>query len=168
VKRGERNAVVVADAGPLIGLAKIGSIELLHRLFGSVLIPEAVAAELHLDTPLPGALALNLARKQGWLKIQEVSAVPRRLLETVDRGEAEAITLASSRHARLLIDERIGRAAAKAEGVTIFGTGAVLIKAKQAGLITSVRTELKALTDYGYRLSDALQRELLRLVHEIK
>jgi len=168
VKRGERNALVVADAGPLIGLAKIGRIELLHRLFGSVLIPEAVAAELHLDTPLPGARALQLAHKQGWLKIQAVSAVPRRLLETVDRGEAEAITLASGRHALLLIDERLGRAAAKAEGVTILGTGAVLIKAKQSGLITSVRTELHALTDCGYRLSDALQRELLRLARETK
>ncbi|MEI6645949.1 MAG: DUF3368 domain-containing protein [bacterium] len=166
MKRGVRNALVVADAGPLIGLAKIKRIELLHRLFGCVIIPEAVAVELHLETPLPGASVLNLARKQGWLKIQVVSAVPERLLATVDRGEAEAITLACSRHALLLIDERIGRAAAQAEGVSIFGTGAVLIKAKQSGLITSVRMELQALTDCGYRLSDALQRELLRLADE--
>ena len=168
MKRGVLKALVVADAGPLIGLAKIHRIDLLHHLFGRVLIPEAVAAELHLETPMPGASALNLARKQGWLKIQAVSSVPERLLATVDRGEAEAITLACSRHALLLIDERIGRAAAKAEGLSIFGTGAVLIKAKQAGLITSVRMELRALTACGYRLSDALQKELLRLAFETR
>jgi predicted nucleic acid-binding protein len=43
-----------------------------------------------------------------------------------------------------------------------------LIKAKQAGLITSVRMELRALTACGYRLSDALQKELLRLACETR
>ena len=60
--------LVVADAGPLIGLAIIGGLPWIGKLFLEVLIPEAVAAELHFDSALPGATALALARRQGWLK----------------------------------------------------------------------------------------------------
>jgi predicted nucleic acid-binding protein len=157
---------VVADAGPLIGLAKINRLDLLLQLFGCVRVPEAVAAELNMDTPLPGATALNHARKQGWLLIQAAPTVAARLLVAVDRGEAEAIALARQEEALLLIDERLGRAAAQADGVRIFGTGALLVKAKQAGLIKAVRPELEALSRCGYRLSDTLQQELLRLAGE--
>jgi hypothetical protein len=119
-----------------------------------------------MDTPLPGATALNHARKQGWLLIQAAPTVAARLLVAVDRGEAEAIALARQEEALLLIDERLGRAAAQADGVRIFGTGALLVKAKQAGLIKAVRPELEALSRCGYRLSDTLQQELLRLAGE--
>ena len=45
---------VVADTGPLRYLVLIESIDILPRLFGRVLIPEIVGAELsRLSTPLP-------------------------------------------------------------------------------------------------------------------
>ena len=45
-----RQIVVVADASPLIGLAKIARLDLLQRLFGKVLIPEAVERDLCLGS----------------------------------------------------------------------------------------------------------------------
>jgi predicted nucleic acid-binding protein len=157
---------VVADAGPLIGLAIIGGLPWIGKLFREVLIPEAVAAELRFDSALPGAIALALARRQGWLKMATVADVPAHLLAAVDRGEAEAIALAKQQAAPLLIDESRGRVAARSEGVVVFGSGAVLIRAKEQGLIQQVRPHLDALAQARYRLSPALRREILRLAGE--
>lgn len=159
--------LVVADAGPLIGLATIGGLGWLQQLFGTVLIPESVATELCLDSRMPGAIALAAARDQGWLKVVPVGAVPVRLLSTVDRGEAEAIVLAGQKNLPLLIDENRGRIAARSEGVRVFGSGAVLLRAKEKGLLREVRPTLDALTRAQYRLSEALRREILRLAGEV-
>ena len=156
----------MADAGPLIGLAAIGGLGWLRKLFGSVLIPDAVAAELRLDSGMPGAAALAAARDQGWLKTQRVADVPARLLAVVDRGEAEAIVLARHKAVPLLIDESRGRTAARKEGVRVFGSGALLIRAKEDGLIGEVRSSLEALMKVQYRLSESLRHEILRLAGE--
>ena len=58
-------AVVVADAGPLIGLARIDRLSVLASLYGCVLIPELVLAELQVDSDRPGARALSAALAQG-------------------------------------------------------------------------------------------------------
>ncbi len=162
-----RPELVVADAGPLIGLAIVGELRLLLGLFGNVLVPEGVAVELCLHGEMPGASALAAARDQGWLRIVPVADIPRRLLATVDRGEAEAIVLAKQLNVQLLIDERRGRIAAKSESVRIFGSGAVLIMAKRKRLIREVRPILNALTKANYRFSDDLCREILRLAGEV-
>jgi predicted nucleic acid-binding protein len=72
---------------------------------------------------------------------------------TVDQGEAEAITLAIQESALLLIDESKGRLAA---------TSAVLIRAKELGLIDSVGEVLVELTEIGYHFSIALQQQILK------
>ena len=48
--------LVVADSSPLIGLLKIGYVDVLPRLFRSVAIPQEVAAEL-------GVIKANTWRK---------------------------------------------------------------------------------------------------------
>ena len=158
----------VADAGPLIGLAIIGGLPWIEKLFREVLIPETVAAELCLDSDMPGATALVSARHLGWLKVVPVAVadVPAHLLATVDRGEAEAIALAKRQAVPLLIDESRGRMAARNEGVQVFGSGAVLLRAKECHIIRQVRPHLDALTRAQYRLSEALRREILRLAGE--
>lgn len=158
--------LIVADAGPLIGLAVIGGLDWLRKLFRQILIPDGVAAELCLDSKMPGALALASSRDQGWLRVVRVGDVPARLLATVDRGEAEAIVLARQKGIMLLIDETRGRIAAKSEGVRVFGSGAVLIQAKEKGFIREVGPALDALSKANYRLSDDLRREILRLAGE--
>ena len=43
---------LVADAGPLIALARTGHLELLHEIFETIDIPPAVLDELRLDSAI--------------------------------------------------------------------------------------------------------------------
>jgi len=165
VKR-KGSGVVVADAGPLIGLARTGKVELLRCLFGSVLIPPAVESELSIGQPRPGSQALAAAMESGWLTVSPVAQIPPHLSAVLDRGEAEAIVLAKRESVSLLIDESRGRAAARYEGVSVFGTGAVLLRAKKKKLLCEVRAELEALRNAGYRISDSLCREIMKFAGE--
>jgi predicted nucleic acid-binding protein len=46
--------VVVADAGQLIGLARINHLALLQSLYGYMVVPESGRAELRVDSDRPG------------------------------------------------------------------------------------------------------------------
>ncbi|MHB8764629.1 MAG: DUF3368 domain-containing protein [Deferrisomatales bacterium] len=157
------SAPVVADAGPLIGLARVGRLGLLHDLYGAVLIPPAVEDELRLAEPRPGVAALAAARNAGWLGVEAPAPTEglRKLLLLVDPGEAEAIELAAQRRCRfVLLDDRRGRSAARRRAVPVAGTGAVLLAAKGRGLIDAVGPVLDELAGAAYRLAPALVQRL--------
>ena len=160
--------LIVADAGPLIGLAITGRVEILGALFERVLISRAVLEELQIEASRLGSLASSKAREEGWLSTEDVpeDTDMTQLTELFDRGEAEAIVLAQSRDARLLIDERKGRAVARSRGVRVIGTGGVLLLAKREHVIDQIAPLLHELASHGYRLSDELRRELLVLAGE--
>lgn len=165
------SGIVIADSSPLIGLARINQLELLHLLYAEIWIPPAVHAELKPDAQRPGSQKLKAALEAGWLRIansEQFSAETyAELRQTLDMGESEAIALAEAMNARfLLIDERKGREVAIRRGVPIAGIGAVLLAAKRHGHILSVAVELGELKKAGYRLSASLIRKLLELAGE--
>jgi predicted nucleic acid-binding protein len=158
--------LIIADTGPLIALAISGQLQVLQKLFEQILIPEAVHSELSINSSRPGALALAAALDAGWLKTVAAEPPAKRLLHTLDQGEAEAITLAVQENLPLLIDEARGRIAARKEGVRFFGTGALLIQAKHQKLIPAVKPILDLMKDAGYRISDPLRKEILKRAGE--
>lgn len=159
----------MADAGPLIGLARARRLDLLGSLYQSVLVPPpAVATELRLETSRPGAGLLNEAVDDGWLRIVDVAPSEEidKLATILDLGEAQAISLAESRNLRLLIDERRGRAIASHRGIVVVGTSAVLLAAKATGALDEVTPVLDELERQGYRLSKRLRARLVSLANE--
>jgi predicted nucleic acid-binding protein len=85
----------------------------------------------------------------------------------VDEGEAEAIALALHSGARILIDEKRGRNAAKALGLEIRGTLGLFVEAKNKGSIRSVKDCIDELLEVGYYLDYELIEEVLRKADEI-
>ena len=167
-------SIIIADASPLIALAGIDQLDLLQKLYETVLIPSAVKQELRLDSNMAGAKRLGIAMNEGWLK-NESCEYPKesfqQLQYILDQGEVEAILLAEcfSTHKDyrfLLIDERKGRKVAQKRGLLIAGTGVVLLAAKQKYFIDSVEEELDAMQGNGYRLSVALKHKLLEMARE--
>jgi len=155
---------VVADAGPLIALARIGRLSLLRELVGTVFVPAAVVAECVGDCSRPGAVAIQDALAEGLLvaRRSEPTAELETLAQLLDLGEAEALSLAIAEGISVLMDERRGRGVARHLGVPVIGTGAVLIAAKQAHLVDTVAPLVDELQRCGYRLSTPLIAEILR------
>jgi predicted nucleic acid-binding protein len=88
--------IAVADASPLIGLAKASRLRLLYRLYGEVLLPPQVYADVvTLGKRRAGSLAVSNAVTAGWMKI--VAVRNKRLVppQFAGLGEGEAIRLPS-------------------------------------------------------------------------
>jgi predicted nucleic acid-binding protein len=118
--------VVVADTGPIHYLVLIAAIEILPQLFGKVLVPEIVHAELaHPRTPAP--VRAWLETNPVWLEQRTTPPVTTLPLPKLGDGERAAIALAQAVGAALIpMDDRAGVAAARAQGLQATGTLGVL------------------------------------------
>jgi uncharacterized protein len=162
---------IVADAGPLIALARIDRLGLLAATgFSRTLIPSAVHEELRLGSGLPGTAVLAEAFHGGGLSRRDPpKASPAHgLVSRLGRGEAEAILLAYELKAPLLIDERLGRREAARLGLSVLGVGGLLLRSIRRGLDVRMEDSLTALAGHGYRLSAQLRIDLLERERTIR
>ena len=153
--------IIVSNASPIINLAHLGKLELLHDLYGDIHIPTAVYDEVVIrGAGLPGSTEV---REAGWIIMETVSATSLLLglKSKLGAGEAEAIALSLQMGADLLIlDERKGRR--EALGINYAGLLAVLSDAKRNGLVPAIKPLLDILrNDIGFRVSKALYDHLL-------
>jgi uncharacterized protein len=153
--------IVVSDTSPILSLALIGQLELLHHLYGSIVIPEAVRSEI-ITTNQRGAQEVA---QTDWIITRpiEPDVVLKLLLREIDQGEAEAIGLALQLNADvLLIDERKARHLAAYLELGVVGLLDVLQEAKQRQLITNVKPILDELMARArFRLSRKLYQRTL-------
>jgi predicted nucleic acid-binding protein len=110
-------------------LVLIGQIDLVPRLLGRLSIPTVVRDEL--DDPMtPAALRQWIGAPPGWLSIMPAPSETDPALASLDEGERAAITLATTIKADLLLmDDRAGVAAARAQGIEVTGTLGILDRA---------------------------------------
>ena len=165
---GRPSLIVVSNTSPLTNLAAIGLLDVIHRILGQILIPQAVFGELTFGgVSWPGAAEVASA---GWIRIRQIEAshlIDALRLE-LDHGEAEAIALALQVKANLvLIDEQAGREAARYLGLNVMGVVGILVRAKQLGHIENVLPHLDALRQQaGFYLSESVYRQALSLAGE--
>jgi predicted nucleic acid-binding protein len=155
-------AIVIADASPLIALARVNGLDWLQHLFTEVMLTDVVLAEV-LTGRYPATEApIRQALAAGWLKTVAIPTTDPALPD-LDEGEASSIRLALSRNgpALLLIDERSGRAVAQDLGLSVAGTAAVIGLARQRGLITSARQVFTALHASDFRIAPAVIKAVL-------
>ncbi len=159
--------IVIADSSPLILLARIEQLWLLHALFSKVVVPTAVYAETVGQGELrPGAAEIASV---DWISVEQVTDIlaVRMLRQQIGPGESEAIVLALQVDADiLLIDDAKGRRIAESYGVTAVGTIGILIEAKRFNLIPTVKPSLMAVREVGLRMDTQLYEHALRLSGE--
>jgi predicted nucleic acid-binding protein len=148
--------IVVSDTSVVTALIQIGRIDLLSEIFGGVVIPEAVADEL----------AVSHIALPAWIRtmcVRDRQAVED-LCSELDAGESEAITLALELGADyLLMDEKLGRAAAQRAGLTTIGILGVAIAAKRKGLLSDVAPLILELREKAsFWISAELEARVLR------
>lgn len=128
--------LVISDTSPLRYLVVIGQPELLAALFGEVLAPGEVIAELS-KSGTPDVVRTMIEQRPAWLRVRDpapdmLAAVSAEL----DPGERSAIALALELHAELLlIDDSAGRREATALQIRITGTVGILRLAAERGLL---------------------------------
>lgn len=125
--------IVLSDTSPLNYLVLIGHVDVLPALFGQVIVPAAVRAELqHPGTPQIVRDWLRTAPP--WLVVHAAAHIDASI--QLGTGEIEAISLAIELHADLLLmDDRRGRRAAESRGLSVAGTLNVLEAAAERDLL---------------------------------
>jgi len=159
--------LVLTDASPLIGLARVEGLPWLRALFGEVSMPVEVRDEVLASQGFADAVAIAAAIDSGWLTVcAPAPDVPE--LPELDEGEAACIRIALSHggQALLLMDERAGRAVAAEHGLRVAGTAAVIGMAKSRGLIVSAREVFSRLHASDFRISAQVIETVLGRVGE--
>ncbi|MGF1614486.1 MAG: DUF3368 domain-containing protein [Gammaproteobacteria bacterium] len=157
--------LVLTDASPLIGLARVDGLAWLEALFGEVWMPPEVRQEVLPDMGYPEEEAMRVAEAKGWLKTwADPPCDPA--LPDLDEGEASCIRIALAHQAPalLLMDERAGRAVAMEQGLRVAGTAAVIGMAKSKNLIVSAREVFERLHGSDFRISAQVIHAILRRV----
>lgn len=158
--------VVIADAGPLLALAKLDLLNLLEQLFGVVLIPEAVYNECLAKSGLDSQrIQQAVENQQLKITLEAVDKNDRlKLSRSLGDGEQAAIRLALQQEVSLLIlDDQLARKQAAKLGLAFIGTVRLLVIAEQHKLLASAEQAVENLQQAGYRVSlEILQRVYAR------
>jgi predicted nucleic acid-binding protein len=147
---------IISDTSCLILLDKIGELDILLKLFGTITTTNEVAEEFGL--PLPPWFEIKQSVDKNYQSIIETS---------VDKGEASAIALAMELdNCLLIIDDLKGRKFAQQLGLPVIGTIGVIVDAKLAGVITSVKPILAKIKATNFRITEQLELLILKKADE--
>jgi predicted nucleic acid-binding protein len=154
-----KSQLCVGNSSPLIVFQRIGQFSLLYDLLEQLYIPPAIRIEVFGSTPLPV-----------WIKEQSLAQplASQILAARIGAGEREAIALALELQADLLvIDDLAARRLAQSLKIKIIGSLGVLVRAKERGLISSVRTLMEAMQSEEFRISDGVFAGILAAAGEL-
>ncbi|MBI4556263.1 MAG: DUF3368 domain-containing protein [Candidatus Hydrogenedentes bacterium] len=146
----------VTDSACLIALERIERLELLPASFEEVLAPPEVLKEF--------------GKVPTWIEVRgaaEREVVARLRHEYLGEGESAAIALATEiPGAAVILDERKARRVALKLDLIVMGTLGVLVRAKELGVIRTVRPLVDELRRVGFYLTEDLLREVFRRAEE--
>jgi predicted nucleic acid-binding protein len=150
--------IVVSDTSPLNYLIQIDHVEVLHKLYEQVLLPQEVREEL-LAHPAPCKVRDWAIHPPIWLQIRSASSAGIPGLDKLDAGERAAIALAVETHAdRILIDERKARLIAEDRfNLNVTGTLSVLVEAHRAGFLNAYEAFDRLLRTTNFYCSPQLE-----------
>ena len=148
--------VIISDTSCLIILNKIGELDLLRQLYNTVTITQDILLEYGEQLP-------------DWIEVQQANDQYRQqLLEMqIDKGEASAIALALETADNIVIlDDWKARKLAERLGISVTGTLGVIIKAKNNGLIPSIKPYLDKIRETNFWISEELEQIALKEANE--
>ena len=161
---------IVSNATPLIYLAKIKKYSLLKSLFDKIIISQEVKIEIVDEgKKLKQADALLIEREieDGFIEVMKVEKLLETSLE-LELGELSTLSLAKKlKIDEVLIDETLGRSAARIIGLVPKGTLYVLLKNLKLKEITfdDFLNILNELLESGFRLKEEIY---IKVIEEAK
>ncbi len=154
---------VICDTAVLIGLAKIGRLNLLKKLYKNIYIPWGVYEEVVVrGGKRPGVEETDQAEWIRKIKVKDWTAV-NLLVSEFGQGESEVLVLGKEIKADwLILDDARARTAAISSGYRVIGLAGILLLAKQQNLIEDIKPLFDELVDKNFRLSDKIMKTILQ------
>ena len=132
---------IISDTSCFIFLTNIGELDLLRKVYGSIVTTADIAIEF--GEPLPDEMQ-------------------------IDKGESSAIALAlETPNSTVILDDNRARKIAEQLGVNYTCTVGVIIKTKINGVIPSIKPILAKIKETDFRLSPDLERQALLAAGEL-
>ena len=159
-------ADVIVNTSPLQYLYQVGQLDLFTKLFGRIIIPEAVVVELaagrRLGISLPAPEAFN------WVGLRSPASPAGALLAwDLGAGESAVLSLALEHPGSwVVLDDKLARQAAIHLNIPLLGAAGILLRAKQARYLQAVGPVLEQLAALGFRLTPQTVRNILELAGE--
>jgi predicted nucleic acid-binding protein len=152
----------VLNSSVIIALSNLGYLNKLQVIFKKILVAKAVYEEICIaGQGLMGERELQEAVKANLIEVKKVRnrLLVNALLDPLDLGEAETITLASEESAdQIVLDDKAARRRAEAMNLNVVGTLRVLRMMYDAKVIDKpeIIKALKRLRETGFRISEAV------------
>jgi predicted nucleic acid-binding protein len=159
----KRAKTVILDTGPVISLSVIDQLDLLTHLFDKIFIANAVWEELNRSEFFQAFPKIKTFFEN---RVKRINRFNELILIT-DYGESESMLLYKELIADfLVIDDKKARSFAEELEINCIGTLAVLIKAKEKGLIADLKPIFKNLIQNKRFYSKSVLNEILSRQNE--
>ena len=160
--------VVIADACPVIFLAKLDQLALIKRIFpGTILLPTSVKNELIVNT-IP---VHEQHRIEKFLTHCQVKTVHHPLFPalTISSADSHVLTLAKThKNSLILTDDSLIRRIAQAENIPVAGTLGIIIRAVRKKILSTpkaLQSIDELVSTHHLRISVELYKETLQQIH---
>lgn len=160
--------MIVSNTTPISNFIHLNGLDILQKLFKTIHIPKAVYLEV--DAWFADNFQWKRFLENRLFVIHEVEtkSLIRNFFQELHPGEKEALCLYVEKNAQLcLLDDKDARILARSNGVSTAGTLGILIKAKEAGIIESVKEKMDILrNDHQFWISEFVYQNALKLADE--
>jgi predicted nucleic acid-binding protein len=156
----------VINASPLIVLAKINHLFLLHHLAEEIVVPAGVAKEIAQGPPEDPAK--QWLQTQGQALVHQMNAIPPVIIAwNLGKGESEVLAWAyQNKGYAAVLDDRAARNCALSLNIAVRGTLSVLLLAKKEGHLNEITPILRQLKQSGFYVAPSIVSTIKRLAKE--
>lgn len=157
---------LVVNASPLIVLFHSNLSEILPALCKDIMVPDAVWREI-IDTDREDKAALGLNDASWAKRLRSFPIEPK--IQAWDLGIGESSVLSFARknpRYTAVLDDAAARRCARAFSIRTIGTGGLLVMAKKAGIIPSVKDSLDQIKKAGLWITSDIENILLKAAGE--
>lgn len=147
----QTHRIIIADTSCFIILKNTDELDILHKLYGTILTTIDIAIEYGETLPdWVEILAVKDKQKQHLLEMQ------------IDKGESSAIALAiETPNCTVILDDFKARKIADYLELNYTGTIGIIIKAKLNGIIPSIKPIIEKIKQTNFRISKELEVQAL-------
>ena len=148
---------VIVNTTPLIALSHVRQLDILRKMYGEILIPQAVYQEL--SEKQKSVCKKQVDNSLDWIHIEKIrNEMAKSMYKTqLHDGEVEVMILAKEKSADIvIIDDANAKKHAKYLGLPVTGTLGVLIKAKKLGYIYELKPIIQEMMDNHIYISEKL------------